>query len=178
METRQSGGTGEGVGGKAMMPQMLHLEIKPWLARYKKSLMLMNCERCGRMFPTHRGEVRRGGGRYCGYSCRDEARNPPETFVSRFWSRVIKTDTCWIWDSARTAAGYGDFTLEGQVRTAHRYSWELAHGPIPEGMFICHHCDNPPCVRPDHLFLGTHQDNMDDAKAKRNMKTKQGGNHG
>jgi len=86
--------------------------------------------------------------------------------TERFWPRVIKTDTCWIWNGAKTPFGYGRLGVgEGWVM-AHRFSWELANGPIPEGLFILHHCDNPPCVRPDHLFVGTLRDNTRDMTSK------------
>lgn len=88
----------------------------------------------------------------------------------RFWAKVQKSEACWVWRGtidARTG-GYGRFRPDGhgrQVR-AHRVSWELANGPIPEGMHVLHRCDNPPCVRPDHLFLGTNRDNIADRVAK------------
>lgn len=88
-----------------------------------------------------------------------------------FWSKVDTTGECWLWLAARIPPyGYGNFggTQDGVrwVKLAHRHAYELAHGPIPEGMWVLHRCDNPPCVRPDHLFLGTHADNMRDMVAK------------
>ncbi len=88
----------------------------------------------------------------------------PET---RFWAKVGKTEGCWLWKGRRTESGYGHFGIRsGKMCRAHRFSFELAYGPIPSGMYICHHCDNPPCVRPDHLFVGTNSDNAKDAIAK------------
>jgi hypothetical protein len=82
--------------------------------------------------------------------------------AARFWSHVLESPACWIWTGNIGPNGYGRF---GQ-RYAHRLSYEWMRGPIPEGMFVLHHCDNPPCVRPDHLFLGTAADNSHDMVRK------------
>jgi len=73
---------------------------------------------------------------------------------------------CWEWPAGRTSAGYGITRIRKRPVYAHRWSWEQTNGPIPVGMFVLHHCDNPPCVRPSHLFLGTNQDNRRDAMSK------------
>lgn len=89
------------------------------------------------------------------------------TTEDRFWSHVNKGDDCWEWTASLTG-GYGQFKAragESPVR-ASRFSWTIHFGPIPDGLLVCHQCDNPPCVRPDHLFLGTHQDNHDDMTRK------------
>lgn len=99
------------------------------------------------------------------------ARNPMELF----WSHVEKVDGgCWLWQGARSR-GYGAFEsreLGGMLRT-HRLSWTIVHGPIPNGLYVLHRCDNPPCCNPDHLFLGTNQDNVDDMVAKGRNATKE-----
>lgn len=87
----------------------------------------------------------------------------------RFWGFVDKSGDCWTWTGTTNGRndGYGKFSVGPNVRVyAHRFSWELHNGLIPEGMLVCHHCDNPLCVRPDHLFLGTPLDNMRDMWAK------------
>lgn len=85
--------------------------------------------------------------------------------ILRFWSKVNKTETCWLWTSA-VIRRYGIFSVGSRKVRAHRYVWEITNGPIPEGLFVCHTCDTPLCVRPDHLFLGTAADNAKDAVSK------------
>ena len=85
--------------------------------------------------------------------------------VERFWSKVRKTDECWVWTASKDREGYGEIARPGKsagMLGAHRVSWEIHFGPVPEDMDVLHTCDNPPCVRPDHLYLGTHADNMRD----------------
>lgn len=87
--------------------------------------------------------------------------------MDRFWSKIKKTDTCWLWTGGSSRGGYGVFVLRKPDRAyAHRFSWYLENGDIPDGLLVLHRCDIPSCVRPDHLFLGTQQDNMDDMIAK------------
>lgn len=98
----------------------------------------------------------------------------PAPLAERFWRNVIKQpgQACWLWRSARSRPhNYGSISIQsgtGQHRNvgAHRLSWEMHYGPIPAGMFVCHLCDNPPCVRPDHLMLGTLLANFNDARLK------------
>lgn len=91
----------------------------------------------------------------------------------RFWNRVdkngptvrVELGPCWVWMGGTDIGGYG--AIKGTKRTStHRVSWELHYGLIPDGLCVLHHCDNPPCVRPEHLFLGTRKDNAHDMIAK------------
>ena len=101
----------------------------------------------------------------------------PRPLSERFWSKVNKNGTipphcpnigeCWLWTGHIIVGGYGRLSVgHGIQEFAHRLSYMLHYGNIPNGCFVCHRCDNPPCVRPDHLFIGTHTDNMRDMIAK------------
>ena len=111
-------------------------------------------------------------GKYCCRTCFKTHRRPP-----KFWEHVNKgaPDECWEWRGV-CAGGYGSLSYDIRDETGlavrrvkvgtHRYSWEIHVGPIPDGLLVLHKCDNPVCVNPTHLFLGTLQDNMADRNAK------------
>ncbi len=90
--------------------------------------------------------------------------------LERFFAKVNKTDTCWLWTAALNFPnGYGLFGVpggNGKTITAHRMSWIIHNGAIPDKMYICHRCDVKSCVNPDHLFLGTQSDNINDSVSK------------
>lgn len=108
----------------------------------------------------------------CGWVCSDyfakaiAAASDPEV-ARRFLSKVELSGECWVWVAGRFQSGYGAFYTGGKTRRAHRVSYELFTGSLPSAALITHHCDNPPCVNPEHLWAGTPQTNMDDKVARR-----------
>lgn len=88
----------------------------------------------------------------------------------RFWRRVLKSENCWLWTGSKNNHGYGVLCVHRKAMLAHRFSYALHLGEIQEGLDILHKCDTPACVNPDHLFPGTHKENMLDAAAKGRLK--------
>lgn len=130
------------------------------------------CPRCGTAFYTG-GPPDYYRKRYCSDACRYARRDVSE----RFWSKVDKNGpipshqptlgACWVWGAGKQKSGYGHFhPSKHQDALAHRFAYELARGPIPSDTEVCHACDNPPCVNPSHLFLGTRSDNARDMHTK------------
>jgi hypothetical protein len=94
---------------------------------------------------------------------------PTEKQIARFMAKVSKPtnpEACWLWTAAKDHNGYGTLKIAGRNVGAHRLSFEIHKGPIPPDQIICHRCDNPTCVNPEHLFSGTTQDNVDDKMNK------------
>ncbi len=125
------------------------------------------CEVCGKpFFKRFPYELRTQ--RFCDSVCGGIGRRRRMT-QERFWERVNKgsPDECWNWTGTKTSFGYGCTYGDGTLILAHRYSWVIHNGDILEDMFVLHHCDNPACVNPRHLYLGTQKDNMADRSRRR-----------
>lgn len=108
----------------------------------------------------------------------------PFLLIERFWKKVQKTEECWIWTGAtrdsigqnRNRGSYGVIVIQGKVYSAHRVSWEIHNGPIRNQLCVLHRCDQPRCVRPSHLWLGTIDDNNKDKSKKGRAIGKRGEN--
>lgn len=122
------------------------------------------CKSCKKEFQII-GHVRKNP-TYCSWKCLHACKPIEELY----WRRVIKKEGCWSWKGGKTALGYGRFSSGHKNNViqpfAHRVSWEIHFGKIPDGLLVCHKCDNPECSNPNHLFLGTPKDNFRDAIKK------------
>jgi hypothetical protein len=130
-------------------------------------ITLCICTNCGKEFtlPTWRITQKKQKIKlFCSSDCHNQFRRNKQIIYKqsvdeRFWSHVQKSDGCWIWTGCKNKEGYGLFCEHQKQRKAYRVAYELTYGAIPSGKIICHKCNNPPCVRPDHLYAGTHLDN-------------------
>jgi len=128
------------------------------------------CPQCNATFYVAPKVFNRGR-TYCSNACRHAGRR--RSAEGRFFEKTNKHSAhgwqgtpCWDWTAACLPNGYGYFAAHGKMGYAHRYSWEMTHGPIPDGLHVLHHCDRRCCVNPAHLFLGTRSDNMRDMVSK------------
>jgi hypothetical protein len=130
------------------------------------------CDHCGNVIEHYVRPSEGYKNNFCSMNCHDLFRiaNRQKKLVERFWKYVVMSDGCWGWSGTLDEEGYARVRtwVEDRwiPRLAHRVSWELHRGPIPDGLNVLHSCDCPPCTRPEHLFLGTQLDNVRDCIAK------------
>lgn len=134
-----------------------------------RAMKTIVCETCTALHTTRADKPGRFCSRLCanrGISFKGMKRPRRQPAEERFWSKVEKSDGCWIWKAQRDKDGYGCFKAGGKMYRAHRYAYELTYGIQLGSNYGCHSCDNPSCVRPDHISPGTAKDNFDDAYQK------------
>lgn len=143
--------------------------LAAWTANMRKAVKVI-CKNCSVEFIS-----RRKISTYCTRKCsglrsHDNIKKKRKSFIEKFClvlNESLVKNSCWIWAKGKDRKGYGQFHF-GKHGTykAHRVSYEIFNGVIPEKMHVCHTCDLPPCVNPDHLWIGTNQDNMKDKMIK------------
>lgn len=165
-------GTPRGVATEGLVP-MRHYPNTPQHPHMVNRIERRSCtiEGCGDL-AVGRGLCRRHYDRWrrygdpCAVGRVKKPKSIPPTKEERFWTKVDKSGECWIWTGYVTRTGYGRCNRAFGNGYAHRAAWEFAHGAVPDGLFVCHHCDNPPCCNPEHLFIGTQTDNISDRDRK------------
>lgn len=125
----------------------------------------MKCQTCEKEFIP---KNRYGKNLFCSNKCKIEARSTDP--IERLWKGVKKTNFCWAWEGASNSFGHGQMSIKGKKVYVHRLSYEIYFGNIPDGFYVCHTCDNPACVKPTHLYIGTIKDNVSDCHKKGRFK--------
>lgn len=146
----------------------------------------ISCLNCSTKRIVAMSDIKRGGGKFCSNKCSvvytapERGKKISGDPKKRFFSNIIREKEwkkCWVWLGLKSRQGYGRMTINKKQKLAHRYSWEIYRGQIPDGMFICHKCDNPSCVNPRHLFVGDRFDNAKDMVKKGRNRDDKGSKH-
>lgn len=138
------------------------------MQKYYRQYEERSCSICGEPFTTRKDNK----ARMCSRKCYGKYLSTRMTVEERFMSKVQKTEQCWLWIGKKAKGGYGSFSANGKSYIAHRFYYSLINGHIPDDIKACHKCDNPPCVNPDHIFLGTQSENLQDAVQKGRRRTR------
>lgn len=143
---------------------------------FKKGFFHCVCV-CGNSRKFNGREILSGKYKSCGCKSNPNRKEYLQNFKNKFWSKVIKKENgCLEWNGSKRNL-YGRIGYKGKILSCHRLSWEWQNGEIPKGLQICHKCDNPSCVNPDHLFLGSHTENMRDCFNKNRNNNRKGSNN-
>lgn len=128
------------------------------------------CVACSKSFTVPEWKLKFNPCRFCSKQC--FYKGPRLPVAERFWKKVRKTDSCWLWTGSISSFGHGSFNISGRAEVASRMAWILTYGEIPHSMWILHKCDVPACVNPDHLYLGTRDNNLRDAMDRKRLGAK------
>ena len=133
-------------------------------AEAKNPRMVIAMCTCGTTADVAKCSLASGTSRSCGcFKSEITKKRFTKTIDQKLWDRCEKVENgCWEWSGSRNPAGYGTIGVHRSSRLAHRVAWEETNGPIPDGLFVLHSCDNPCCINPAHLWIGNHDDNMKD----------------
>ena len=126
--------------------------------------MLVSCRNCGKSFDKKKAEIKRTKNNYCSKSCKGDFLVKQND--SQFYKKAVFNGDCLEWTKSKNKDGYGIVRYNKKIMLAHRVSYMKSKGDIGESEMVCHKCDNPSCINPDHLFLGSHADNMEDMRVK------------
>lgn len=142
------------------------------IRNYQVPSLIRICRHCGTEFHPHRGIERQRSNWFCSQQCNGAARCRPA--LERFLNFVIpgrRPDDCWDWSGEVAKDGYARFRVDGKAHRASRSAWLLMYGPIPDGLFVLHDCDNGRCANPKHLRLGTQAENIHDSLQRKRRPT-------
>lgn len=126
--------------------------------------MIVECRNCGVEFEKKTAEVKRTKNHYCSKKCKGQYLSNEN--IKSFYGKCKRNGDCMEWSGALNNDGYGIVRYKGKTMLSHRVSYIIKNGEIREGASVCHKCDNPKCINPDHLFLGSHKENMEDMRRK------------
>ena len=147
----------------ALKRTKLHFCSRECYSEFRPKPALVKCLFCKKEFKKNLSQIEIYKNHFCSKECHIKHYHLPNIIEERFFKYIEKQENgCWIWTGHVKRDGYGASRHIGKYVLSHRLSWIIHNGEIPKGMFILHKCDVRSCVNPEHLFLGTHQDNMDD----------------